>query len=256
MTGRTALVTGGGRGIGRGCARALGAAGARVAVAARTAREVEAVAAEIRAAGGEAWPCACDVTDAASVRGALDGCEARLGPCDTVVHAAGIAESAPLAKTSDDLWQRMLDVNLTGTFHVLREALPRMAARRFGRVVVLASVAGKAGAPYIAAYVASKHGVLGLVRAAASEYATQGVTVNAVCPGYVDTPMTDAAVARIVATTKRSAADARAVLEHMSPQRRLITVDEVAHVVGALVARAAGSVNGQAWNVDGGAVQS
>jgi NAD(P)-dependent dehydrogenase (short-subunit alcohol dehydrogenase family) len=162
--------------------------------------------------------------------------------------------SAPLVRTSDDDWQRMLDLNLTAPFRCLRRALPAMTAAGFGRVVVIASVASKAGSPRIAAYTASKHGVLGLVRTAAAEVAKTGVTVNAVCPGYVDTPMTDQTVSDIAARTGRSPEDARAVLAAKQPNGRLVTVDEVAEAVWACVAN--GAINGQGINVDGGGVQS
>jgi len=159
-----------------------------------------------------------------------------------------------LVRTTDEDWQRMLDLNLTAPFRCLRRALPAMTEARFGRVVVIASVAGKIGSARIAAYTASKHGVLGLVRTAAAEVASSGVTVNAVCPGYVDTPMTDESVANIAAGTGRSTEDARAILEHMQPIGRLVTVEEVAATVMLCVDNAA--INGQGINVDGGSVQS
>lgn len=253
---RVALVVGGGRGIGRACAERLAAAGAAVGVAARTRAEVEAVAGGVAAAGGRARACVADVTDAASLAAALATTTEAFGPCDTVVNAAGIAASATVARTDDALWARLLQVNATGSFALLRLAVPPMAARGFGRFVGIASIMGKLGAPYVGAYAASKHAVLGLLRSAALEWATSGVTVNAVCPGYVDTPMTEATVANIVVKTGRSAAEARATLEAMNPQRRLVTPAEVAHVVCFLATREAGAINGQAINIDGGAVQS
>lgn len=256
FAGRTALVTGAGRGIGRACARRLAAGGAKVALAARTAAELHTVEEDIRAGGGAAMAVVMDVADAQAIAAGLERITGAWGPIDTAVTAAGIAESAPLAKTSDALWARTLQVNLTGTFALMRSLLPSMGAAGFGRFVAVASVAGKAGAPYIAAYTASKHGVLGLVRSAALEWAAKGVTVNAVCPGYVDTPMTDATIANIVAKTGRPAAEARATIEAMSPQGRLVTPDEVAHAVAFLASREAAAINGQGLNVDGGAVQS
>jgi NAD(P)-dependent dehydrogenase (short-subunit alcohol dehydrogenase family) len=157
-------------------------------------------------------------------------------------------------KTTDEQWQQMLEVNLTAPFRCLRRAVPAMLARGHGRIVVIASVAAKRGEPYIAAYTASKHGVLGMVRSAAAELASTGVTVNAVCPAYVDTAMTDATVAGIVAKTGRSADEARRILEAKQPTGRLVTPAEVAGAVLFCVEN--GSVNGQGINVDGGAVQS
>jgi NAD(P)-dependent dehydrogenase (short-subunit alcohol dehydrogenase family) len=165
-----------------------------------------------------------------------------------------VAGSARLTRTSDADWQRMLELNLTVPFRLLRRAIPGMVEQGFGRVVAIASVAAKVGEPYIAAYTASKHGLLGLVRAAAAELAGTGVTVNAVCPGYVDTAMTDDTVATISAVTGRSPEQARQALERRQPIGRLVTPDEVADAVLLCVASAA--ITGQGINVDGGAVQS
>ncbi|HEU4912197.1 MAG TPA: SDR family oxidoreductase, partial [Actinomycetes bacterium] len=180
--------------------------------------------------------------------------ESEWGPVEVLVVNAGAAMSAPLVKTSDEDWQRMLDLNLTAPFRCLRRALPSMTQAGWGRVVVVASIAGKTGGARIAAYTASKHGVLGLVRTAAAEVAPAGVTVNAVCPGYVDTPMTDGTVETIVSTTGRSPEEARQTLERKQPIGRLISVDEVSDAVMFCVAN--GGVTGQGVNVDGGAVQS
>jgi NAD(P)-dependent dehydrogenase (short-subunit alcohol dehydrogenase family) len=180
--------------------------------------------------------------------------EQEWGPVEILVVNAGASMSAPLVKTSDDDWQRMLDLNLTAPFRCLRRALPSMTQAGFGRVVVIASVAGKIGSARIAAYTASKHGVLGLVRTAAAEVARSGVTVNAICPGYVDTPMTDESVANISAGTGRSEAEARQILENMQPIGRLVTVEEVAAAMILCVDN--GAISGQGLNVDGGAVQS
>jgi len=176
------------------------------------------------------------------------------GGVDILVNNAGIAESAPFVKTDDELWQRHLAVNLSGTFYCTRAALPAMLARGWGRVINVASIAGKTGAPYVAAYAASKHGVLGLTRSVALEVATKGVTVNAICPGYVDTDMTTRALERIEATTGRSAADALAAIKRMSPQQRLVTPEEVAAVALLLASDEGRGINGQAINVDGGTV--
>jgi 3-hydroxybutyrate dehydrogenase len=252
LAGRTALVTGGGRGIGRACARALAGAGADVALAARTAAELEAVAAECRALGRRAVALPADVSRSDDVRSLFARARQELGPIDVLVNAAGIAPSALLPKTSDETWAQTIGVNLSGVFYCLREALPQMAERGWGRVLNVASIAGKAGMPYIAAYAASKHGVLGLTKVAALEAALQGVTVNAVCPGYVDSPMTDAGVARIAAKTRQPAEAIRRRLEELSPQKRMVSAEEVAALVLFLCTEEARGITGQSLNVDGG----
>jgi NAD(P)-dependent dehydrogenase (short-subunit alcohol dehydrogenase family) len=255
---RTAFVTGGGRGIGRAVALAFAREGARVFVVARTTAEVESVAQEIRGARGAASAAhaACDVSDSRSVESAFAAASefyATDGP-DILVNNAGIAESAKFAETSDEFWHRHLGVNLSGTFYCMRAALPSMVARGWGRVVNVASIAGKTGAPYIAAYSASKHGVIGLTRSAALEVASKGVTVNAVCPGYVDTQMTTRAVENIEARTGRSAADSLEAIKRMSPQNRLVTPEEVAALALLLASDEGRGITGQAINVDGGTV--
>lgn len=246
-----ALITGASQGIGAACAIALSKSGHRVALVARNAESLEAVAAELP---GESLALPTDVLDPAALETAFARVEQEWGPVEILVVNAGASMSAPLVKTTDEDWQRMLDLNLTAPFRCLRRALPSMTRAGFGRVVVIASVAGKIGSPRIAAYTASKHGVLGLVRTAAAEVATTGVTVNAVCPGYVDTPMTDRSVASISAGTGRSESEARAILENMQPIGRLVTVEEVVSTVMLCVDN--GAINGQGLNVDGGAVQS
>jgi NAD(P)-dependent dehydrogenase (short-subunit alcohol dehydrogenase family) len=246
-----ALVTGASKGIGAACARALSDAGHRVALVSRDQAALEAVAETLP---GESLVVPADMLDPAAIDAAFARVEQEWGPVEILVVNAGASMSAPLVRTTDEDWQRMLDLNLTAPFRCLRRALPAMTEAGFGRVVVVASVAGKVGSARIAAYTASKHGVLGLVRTAAMEVARTGVTVNAVCPGYVDTPMTDESVAHISAGTGRSEAEARAILEGMQPIGRLVTVEEVASAVLLCVDNAA--VNGQGINVDGGAVQS
>jgi NAD(P)-dependent dehydrogenase (short-subunit alcohol dehydrogenase family) len=245
----TALVTGASKGIGLACARALSAAGHRVALAARDKAALEEVSLP-----GESLVVPTDVTDPAAVEAMFATVEEDWGPVEVLVVNAGAGASSPLASTSDEEWQRMLDLNLTAPFRCIRRALPAMTSAGFGRVVVIASVASKVGESRIASYTAAKHGVLGLVRSAAAEVARTGVTVNAVCPGYVDTPMTDDSVARIAARTGRSPSEARSLLERKQPIGRLVTPEEVASAVMLCVAN--GAVNGQGLNVDGGAVQS
>jgi NAD(P)-dependent dehydrogenase (short-subunit alcohol dehydrogenase family) len=257
LSDRTAFITGGGRGIGRAVALAFAREGARVFAVSRTPAEVERVAAEIRAECGEASAAhaACDVADAQSVERAFAAAREFFGRgADVLVNNAGIAESTKFAETSDEFWQRHIAVNLSGTFYCMRAALPPMVERGWGRIINVASIAGKAGAPYIAAYSASKHGVLGLTRSVALEVATKGVTVNAVCPGYVDTDMTARAVENIEAKTGRSAAESLDAIKRMSPQNRLVTPEEVAAVALLLASEDGRGITGQAINVDGGAV--
>jgi NAD(P)-dependent dehydrogenase (short-subunit alcohol dehydrogenase family) len=195
-----------------------------------------------------------DITATGAVDDVVGAIESAWGGVDVLVANAGAATSSPVERITDADWERMLTLNLTAPFRCLRRVVPGMKTRGRGRIVVVASVAAKHGDPYIAAYTASKHGVLGLVRSAAAELARTGVTVNAVCPGYVDTPMTQGSVEGIVSSTGRSTSDARAVLERKQPIGRLITPEEVAQAVWFCVAN--GGVTGQGINIDGGAVQS
>jgi NAD(P)-dependent dehydrogenase (short-subunit alcohol dehydrogenase family) len=249
---RTCLVTGAGRGIGRAVAIRLAAAGHRVALVARSADELAGTARACGRAGSLVVPE--DLLAPGAVDRVYDRVQAELGPVQVLVANAGAGYSAPLAKTSDEDWQHMLDLNLTMPFRCVRRAVPAMVTAGWGRVVVVASAAGRRGDPYISAYAAAKHGVLGLVRAAAAELARTGVTVNAVCPGYVDTPMTDASVRTIAERTGRTPEQARELLARAQPIGRLITVDEVADAVLFCVGNA--GVTGQGINVDGGTVQS
>lgn len=250
------LITGGGRGIGRAVAFAFARAGASVAVVARTAEEVARVAAEIRdECGVQTTHATCDVSDAGEVARVVASVTETFGRgCEILVNNAGIAESAPILKTNDEFWQRHLAINLNGTFYCTRAALPSMLERGWGRIINIASIAGKTGAPYIAAYAASKHGVLGLTRSVALEVASKGVTVNAICPGYVDTDMTTRALERIEAKTGHTIADALETLKRTSPQNRLVTPEEVAALALLLASEDGRGINGQAINVDGGSV--
>ena len=244
---KTALITGGGRGIGRAIALALAQEGIRIAVAARTAQQVEQVAHEI---GNGAIAVVCDVADPKSVALMFE----QVGDVDILVNNAGIAESATVVNTTDELWHKHLSINLSGTFYCTRAALPSMLKKGWGRIINIASIAGKTGAPYIAAYSASKHGVLGLTKSIALEVATTGITVNAICPGYVDTEMVTRGVERITSVTGRTAEEALDMLKKMSPQNRLVTPEEVAALALLLVSDEGRGITGQGINIDGGSV--
>jgi 3-hydroxybutyrate dehydrogenase len=254
---KIALITGGGRGIGRAIAFAFAREGAQVVLLARTKEQVVQTTFEISEeckAEIASW-IACDISNSEHVEPAFDHVSKVFGRRpDIVVNNAGISESAPFIKTSDELWRRHLAINLTGTFYFMRAALPAMIERGWGRIINIASIAGKTGAPYISAYAASKHGVLGLTRSAALEVASKGVTVNAICPGYVDTEMTTHALEKIEAKTGKSAQDALEAIKRMSPQNRLITPEEVAEVALLLASEEGRGINGQAINVDGGSI--
>ena len=248
---RTALVTGAGRGIGRAIAVRLAAAGHRVALTARNEAELEATAALCTST---TLVVPADLTEPRAVDDVFAAIESELGMVEILIANAGAGTSAPLHRISDAEWERMLDLNLTAPFRCIRRAVPMMTGVGYGRIVVLASVASKRGEPYLAAYTAAKHGVLGLVRSAAAELARTGVTVNAVCPAYVDTPMTDGTVQTIMDKTGRTAEEARQILADKQPIGRLITVEEVADAVWFCIQNP--GITGQGINIDGGAIQS
>jgi NAD(P)-dependent dehydrogenase (short-subunit alcohol dehydrogenase family) len=253
LAGQHALVTGGGTGIGLAIARRLGALGASLTLVGRAIDRLEAAAAGLR----EITPCdavQADVGDADAVHRAFEALDARGHALRMLINNAGVAKSAKFAETDAPVWEEMLRVNLTGVYHCIRAALPRIVAAGGGRIVTVGSTAGLVGYPYVSAYCAAKHGVIGLTRALAAEYALRGVTINAVCPGYTDTDMTQRTVANIVAKTGRSEDKARAALTVRNPQQRLVTPDEVAATVAWLCLPEAGAINGQAISVSGGEV--
>jgi NAD(P)-dependent dehydrogenase (short-subunit alcohol dehydrogenase family) len=249
--GHVALVTGAGRGLGRAIAVRLSQGGLRVGLTARSPGELDTTAA---ACDGPTLTIPADITAPGAPERIFGAVEAQWGAVDILVANAGSGFSARVDRTSDEDWQHMLDVNLTAPFRCIRRAVPAMRAARFGRIVVIASNAARIGEPYVAAYAASKHGVLGLVRSAAAELARTGVTVNAVCPGFADTPMTETTVQSIVAASGRDPADVRETLARKQPIGRLISPDEVAEAVWFCVRN--GAMTGQGITLDGGAVQA
>jgi NAD(P)-dependent dehydrogenase (short-subunit alcohol dehydrogenase family) len=258
LVGRHALVTGAARGIGSAIAQVLAGAGARVSLIGRNIETLKSAAAKIIAKypNCELATLPADVSDSAAIKEAINGARARFGAVQLLINNAGQAESAPLVKTDEALWQRMLAVNLTGTYLCCREVLPDMLQGTFGRIVNIASTAGLRGYPYVAAYSASKHGVIGLTRALALEVAPHGITVNAICPGYTDTDIVKSAITNITAQTGRSAEEARAILVRTNPQRRLIEPEEIAQAVLWLCGPHTASTNGQALSIAGGEVMA
>ena len=255
QAGLHAVVTGGGRGIGAAVATRLVAAGYRVTITGRDATLLAGFAATL---GGEGVcnPVTMDVSDRASVDQGMDAARAVFGPIAVLVNNAGQAMSAPFLKTNSALFERMIAVNLMGVFHCTQAAVPDMLAEKFGRIINVASTAALVGYAYVSAYVAAKHGVLGLTRALALELATKGITVNAVCPGYTETDIVKDAVENIIAKTGRTELEARAELAKGNPMKRLVQPDEVADAVMWLAGHGAGSITGQAIAVCGGEVMS
>ena len=252
---RRAVVTGASRGIGRTIALALAEAGADVAVSARSQAPLEELAGEIREMGRRSLAVPCDVTDPEQVARLAQTVLNAWGGVDILVNNAGAAGSHKFLNHPDELWHRMLAINLTSVYYVTKAFLPPMVEQKWGRIINIASIASKTGAKYIAAYTASKHGVLGLTRSLAMELVEHNITVNAICPGYVDTPMTEANIANIAARTGMSPEQVRRTLENMSPQKRLITPEEVAALTVYLAREEARGITAQAINVDGGTVQ-
>ncbi len=246
---RHAVVTGGGQGIGAAIARLLVAQGANVTVLGRKLETVQALAAEQTQ---QMHAVSADVSDAEQVQAAFAGARERFGPIAILVNNAGQASSGPFLKTDAALWNQMLAVNLTGTMLCTQAAVPDMLEAKWGRVINIASTAGLTGYAYVAAYCAAKHGVVGLTRALALEFAKKGLTVNAVCPGYTETDIVRTSIANVVAKTGRTEEQARAEFTAGNPQGRLVQADEVADTVAWLCGSAASAITGQSIAVCGG----
>lgn len=224
LNGKHAVVTGGARGIGRGIADALVKHGARVSIISRHPGELSGFVTS-----------AADVTDEAEVQTAFNACRKINGPVEILVNNSGISDSAPLVRTTKELWDKILATNMTGTFLCSRIAAGDMLAGKWGRILNVASIAGLMGAPYISAYTASKHGVIGFTRAIAAEFAESGITANAICPGYTETDMMHQAIDKIRKHTGATDEQARATLAQMNPEGRLATVEEVADAALELI---------------------
>ena len=247
LEGCHAVITGGGTGIGASAATHLHAAGAKVSLLGRRIEPLREMAGRVDGAAIQ-----CDVTDRDSIAKAYEEARSKNGPIELLIVNAGIAESAPFHKMSREAWDRIIAVNLTGAFDTVQQALPDLLKSENGRVVFVASVASLRGVPYAAHYAASKHGLLGLMRSMAAEYAKSTMTVNAVCPGYVDTPMTDQSVARVSQITGRSEGDARSAITNMNASGRLVDPDAIGTMILTLCLPQSRDINGAAVTIDGG----
>jgi len=247
LEGRHALITGGGTGIGAAAARTLAAEGAKLSLLGRRMPPIQATAV---ATGGTAFQC--DVTDPEAIGRAFASARAANGPIELLVVNAGIAESAPFHKMTRESWNRIVATNLTAAFDCARAAIGDLLKSENGRLVFIASVASLRGVPYAAHYAASKHGLLGLTRSLAAEYAKTNLTVNAVCPGYVDTPMTDQSVARVSEITGRSESDSRGAITNMNASGRLVDPEAIANIILTLCLPLSRDINGAAITIDGG----
>jgi 3-hydroxybutyrate dehydrogenase len=247
LAGRHALITGGGTGIGAATAAHLYAAGARISVLGRRSEPLQRTAAIVDGAAIQ-----CDVTDRDAIARAFGEARAANGPIAFMIVNAGVGDSAPFARTSRDSWDRIIATNLTAAFDCARAAIGDLLKSDNGRLVFVASVASLRGVPYAAHYAASKHGLLGLSRSLAAEYAKTNLTVNSVCPGYVDTPMTDQSVVRVSQITGRSDSDARSAITNMNASGRLVDPEAIGNVIAMLCLPLSRDINGAAITLDGG----
>lgn len=254
LEGKVSLVTGGGRGIGRSIALAFAAQGSQVVICGRTQAALESVTQEIRHLGSKALPLCCDVTRKQDVEALREKITERFGTVQILINNAGVAPAAGFLEMDDHLWEEVLKVNLHGTYQCCKVFLPGMISQEWGRIINVASTVAKIAYPYISAYTASKHAVLGLTRALALEVASRAVTVNAICPGYVDTDLTLKNASLMARRTGKDVQEVLKLFKGSSPQRRLIAPEEVGELAVMLASDGAGGITGQAINVDGGAV--
>lgn len=248
------LVTGGGRGIGRAIALAFAGQGSRVVITGRTKAALESVAEEISRNGGKSLPLTCDVTRKEEVEGLEHEITSRLGTVQVLINNAGIAPAASFLEMDDRLWDDVLKTNLSGTYYCCKVFLPSMIATGWGRIINIASTVAKVAYSHTSAYTTSKHAVLGLTRALAVETARSGVTVNAICPGYVDTDLTRNNARRMAERMRKDVEEVLKLFKSTSPQNRLMMPEEVAALATMLASEQASGITGQAINIDGGAV--
>lgn len=254
LAGKIVLVTGGSRGIGRSIALAFAARGGHVVLTGRTQPTLDAVADEIHRLGGKALPLVCDVSNRQEVEALKTKVTSQLGTVQILINNAGVAPAAGFLQMPDSLWEEVLKVNLTGTYNCCKVFLPEMIAAKWGRVINIASIVAKVAYSHTSAYTTSKHAVLGLTRALAVEMARSGVTVNAICPGYVDTDLTLNNARLMAEKTGKKVEEALRLFQGSSPQQRLIAPEEVAELALMLASKSAAGITGQAINIDGGAV--
>ena len=254
--GKTVLVTGGSRGIGRSIALAFAAHGSQVVLTSRTQANLDAVAEEIRQRGGRALPSACDVSNKQAVEALKSKITSHLGTVQILINNAGVAPAASFLEMPDRLWEEVLRVNLTGSYNCCKVFLPEMIAAKWGRIINIASTVAKVAYSHTSAYTTSKHAVLGLTRALALEMARSGVTVNAICPGYVETELTLNNARLMAEKTGKRVEEALTLFKGSSPQNRLIAPEEVAELAIMLASKSADGITGQAINIDGGAVMA